>query len=104
MRSGEHGHERVSLLASLRFEVALHVRQHQRLDQQTLSFVAATAPAEAHDNSPSRAFRLHPPRQQRVAPRQELEILETNAAQTSRTPIFHHPHFTPSPPPLPPPS
>lgn len=55
MRSGEEGHERISLLASLCFEVALHVCQRQRLDQQTLSFVAATAPAKAHDNSASPA-------------------------------------------------
>jgi hypothetical protein len=68
------------LLASLHFEVVLHVRQYQRFDQQTLSFVAATAAAEAHDNSASRAFRLDPPRQQSIARRQELKIIETNAA------------------------
>src|SRR3984893_19373639 len=78
------------LLASLYFEVVLHVRQSQRLDQQTLSFVATTAPAETHDNSASRAFRLHPPREQRIARRQELEIVEAKAAQACRAGIFHH--------------
>src|SRR3982074_3158988 len=80
----EEGPGRLSL-ASLGFEVAPHLRQRQRFHQQTLPFVAATTPAEAHDNSASRAFRLHPPRQQRVARRQELKIIETNAAQTWRT-------------------
>jgi hypothetical protein len=68
-RSGKEGHERISLLAALRFEVALHDRRRQRLDQQT-SFAAATVPAEAHDNCACRAFRRHPPRQRRVARRQ----------------------------------
>jgi hypothetical protein len=62
------------------FEFALHVGQGQRLHQQALSFVAATTSAEAHDNCASRAFRLHPPRQQRIARWQELKITETNAA------------------------
>jgi hypothetical protein len=61
---------RISLLAALRFEVALHDRRRQRLDQQTLSSAAATVPAEAHDNCACRAFRRHPPRQRRVARRQ----------------------------------
>jgi hypothetical protein len=73
----------LTLFAPLRFEIALHLRQGQRLDQQALSFVAAATPAEAHDDSPSFAFRLYPPRQQRVARWQEREISETNATKAA---------------------
>jgi hypothetical protein len=93
MRSGKEGHERISLLASLRFKVASQIYQRQRLDQQTLSFVA-TARTEAHDNNACRAFRRHPPRQRRVARRQEVGFIETNAAQKCRTGIFHHQQIT----------
>jgi hypothetical protein len=37
----------------------MRVRQGLRLDQQTASFVAVTAPAEANDNRVSGVFRLH---------------------------------------------
>jgi hypothetical protein len=60
----------------------------------SLSFVAAAAATEAHDNSASRAFRLHPPRQQRIARRQELEIVEADATQACRARIFHHQQIT----------
>jgi hypothetical protein len=73
-RSGKEGHERISLLAALRFAVALHVRRRQRLDQQTLSFAAATAPAEAHiqqrmscfSPSPAATAARRPPARTRV--------------------------------------
>jgi hypothetical protein len=39
------------------------VRQGLRLDQQTLSFVAAPALAEAHDHGMPGAFRLDPARE-----------------------------------------
>lgn len=68
----------------------MRVRQGLRLDQQTASFVAVTAPAEANDNSVSGAFRLHTLSEQRIARRQVLEIIETNTAQARRAPIFHH--------------
>jgi hypothetical protein len=54
------------------FKFTLHVRQCLRLDQQTLPFVAATASTEADDDGEPRAFRLDPPRKQRIARRQEL--------------------------------
>ncbi len=46
----------------LQSELALRFRQGLRLDQQTLSFVAAPALAEAHDHGMSGAFRLDPAR------------------------------------------
>jgi hypothetical protein len=52
----------------------LRFRQGLRLDQQTLSFVAAPALAEAHDHGMSGAFRRDPAREQRISGRQELEI------------------------------
>ena len=58
----------------------MRVCQGLRLDQQTASFVAATAPAEANDNGVSGAFRLRTLSEQRIARRQVLEIIETNTA------------------------
>jgi hypothetical protein len=55
--------------------------QRLRLDQQTLSFVTAARPAEAHDDSMSGAFRLDAPRKQGIARRQIFEIIETSAAR-----------------------
>ena len=60
-------------------ELALRFRQGLRLDQQTLSFVAAPALAEAHDHGASGAFRLDPAREQRISGGQKLEIVETDA-------------------------
>src|SRR5437667_9355343 len=74
-----HSRRRRTLFASRRFQLALHLRQGRRFDQQALPFVTTTGPAEAHDNGPFCAFRLHPPREQRIARRQELKIAETNA-------------------------
>jgi len=45
----------------LRFKFTLHVRQCLRLDQQALSFMAATASTEADDDGEPRAFRFDPP-------------------------------------------
>src|SRR5216683_7659366 len=78
------------LFAPLLPEVALRVGQGLRLDQQTLSFVAATAPAKPYHDSRSRALRLGPARQQRISRRQEFEIVEADAAQARRAGIFHH--------------
>ncbi|MGY3614088.1 hypothetical protein [Bradyrhizobium sp. USDA 10063] len=50
-------------------ESAPRICQSPRLDQQTLSFVAATGPAEAHDNCMSRALRFRAPREQGIARR-----------------------------------
>jgi len=59
-------------------ELALRFRQGLGLDQQTLSFVAAPALAEAHDHGTSGAFRLDPAREQRISGGQKLEIVETD--------------------------
>jgi hypothetical protein len=59
----------------LRFEFTLHVRQCLRLDQQALSFVAATASTEADDDGEPRAFRFDPPREQRIALRRTRYIV-----------------------------
>jgi hypothetical protein len=67
IRSGEEDHDKESLLASLHFKVASQVCQRRRLDQQTLSFVAVTTSAEAHDNNACRAFHL-PRRDSGVSP------------------------------------
>jgi hypothetical protein len=47
----------------------LRICQGPRLDQQTLSFVTATGPAEAYDDNISGAFRFRAPREQGVARR-----------------------------------
>ena len=78
----------------LRFKFTLHVRQCLRLDQQTLSFVAATASAEADDDREPRAFRFDPTREQRIARRQELKVIETHTSQANGTGIFHHQKIT----------
>lgn len=78
----------------LRFKFTLHVRQCLRLDQKTLSFVTAPASTEADDDSEPRVFRLDPPRQQRIALRQELKIIETDASQANGAGIFHHQEIT----------
>jgi len=48
-------------------ELALRFRKGLRLDQQTLSFVAAPALAKAHDHGTSDAFRVDPAREQGVS-------------------------------------
>ena len=78
----------------LRFKFALHVRQCLRLDQQALSFVAATASTEADDDGEPRAFRFGPPREQRIARRQELKVIETHTSQADGAGIFHHQKIT----------
>jgi hypothetical protein len=62
--------------------IPLRVCQGLRLDQQTLSFVTATSPAEAHDDGKPRAFRFGAPREQGIARRQKCEIRKADAAQT----------------------
>src|SRR5215510_5801946 len=74
----------------LQSELALRFRQGLRLDEQTLSFVAAPALAEAHDHDTSGAFRLDPAREQRISGGQKLEIVETDAPQARRARILHH--------------
>ena len=66
------------------------IRQGLGLDQKTLSFVTATRPAEAYDDSISGAFRFRAPREQGIARRQIREILEANAAQARRAGGLHH--------------
>src|SRR5271166_2001483 len=83
---------RFTLPLSLTIEIcaSLRIRQGPRLDQQTLSLVAAAGPAEVdHDRIPG-ALGLRAPREQRVARRQILEIIEADAAQARRTGILHH--------------
>ena len=63
-----------------RFQVAQRLCQGLRLDQQAASFVAATASAEAYDDGVSGAFRLHPPREQRIARRQVLQVVQADTA------------------------
>src|SRR5271166_3119625 len=77
------------LFAPLVLEFAPDVRQHLWLDQHALSLVAATAPAEADNNRISRAFRLDPACQQCIARGQELEIVQTDAAQARRSRLLH---------------
>ena len=67
-------------LLALPSEFALCIRQSLRLNQQAAALIAAAAAAEAHDNGISCAFRLGPAREQRIARRQEIEIIETPAA------------------------
>src|SRR5882724_4932828 len=69
---------------------SLRICQGLRLDQQTLSFVTATGLAKAHDHSMSSTFRFHAPREQGIARRQKLEIIEANAAKACRARILHH--------------
>jgi hypothetical protein len=64
--------------------------QGLRLDEQTLSFVAAAGPAESHDNSVSGAPCFRPSCDQGIARWQILKIVETNAAKASRTGGLHH--------------
>src|SRR5207247_7089868 len=64
------------------FELALPFPQGVRLDQQTLSFIAAPCLAEAYHHRVPGAFRLDPAREQRVPGRQKFEIVETRASQT----------------------
>src|SRR5229473_1902298 len=77
------------LLPPLLVELALRVGQGLRLDQQALPLVAAAALAEAHHDGMSRALRLGPAREQRVSGGEELEIVETDAAQARRPGFFH---------------
>src|SRR5258708_26016932 len=58
------------------FELALPFRQGVRLNQQTLSFIAAPCLAEAYHHGVPCAFRLDPAREQRLPCRQEFKIVE----------------------------
>ena len=78
------------LESSRRLTVSLRVCQSLRFDQQTLSFVAATSPAEAYDDGISGTVRLRAPREQGIARRQKLEIVEANAVQARRAGRLHH--------------
>lgn len=64
-----------------------------RLDQQTLSFIATTGPAEAHDDRISGAFRFRTAREQGIARRQKREIIKTRTAQARRPRSLHHQKF-----------
>ena len=65
--------------ACLSTDVALHILQGLRFNQQTLSFVAATTPAEANHDGISCAFGLDPTGGQRVPCAQKFEIVEIDA-------------------------
>src|SRR5271165_3523656 len=69
---------------------SLRICQGPRLDQQALSLVAAAGPAEAHYDRIAGALGFRAPREQRVARRQILKIIEVDAAQARRTGILHH--------------
>src|SRR5262249_57711212 len=71
-----------SVPPSAESELALRFRQGLRLDQQTLSFVAAPALAEAHDHGTSGAFRLDPARGQRISAVHKLPTLQPHAPST----------------------
>jgi len=74
---------------ALRFKTLLHLIQGRGLDQEALPFIAAAGAAETHDDGAFLAFGLHPPRQRRIARRQECEIVEARTAQAGRAGIFH---------------
>src|SRR5215467_2730164 len=77
------------LLAVLPVDLALHFHKGARLDQQTLSFIAASAFAEAYHHGVPRAFCLDPAREQRIPGRQKFEIVEAGASQACRAGTFH---------------
>jgi hypothetical protein len=54
------------LLAVVPVELAFRYGQRVRLDQQTLSFIAAPGLAEAYHNGMPRTLRPHPAREQRI--------------------------------------
>ena len=83
-----HGHN------SLPSEISLCLRQGLRLNQKTLSFIAAPAFAEPHYHGMSRAFRLSSAREQRISGRQEFKIVETDAPQAHWARILHHQKIT----------
>src|SRR5580693_2318278 len=70
-------------------ELLLRLQQGLRLDEETLPFITAPAPAETHDHGVPRAFRLDPAREQCVPGREELEIGKTGACQARRTGFLH---------------
>ncbi len=76
------------------FEFALPFCQGVRLNQQTLSFIAAPCLAEAYHHGVPSAFRLDPAREQRIPCRQEFKIVETCASQARRAGAFHDEKIT----------
>src|SRR5713226_9758017 len=70
-------------------EFALRFRQGSWLDQQALSFIAVSAPAEAHHHGVPWAFRLGSTREQRIPGGQIFKIVETRTSQARRARIFH---------------
>ncbi len=81
------GNQRIEAMNAI---ASLRICQGLGLDEKTLSFVTATRPAEAYDDSISGAFRFGAPREQGVARRQIREIIEVNTAQACRAGSFHH--------------
>jgi hypothetical protein len=82
-------HACYELLAVLPVDLALRFRKGARLDQQTLSFIAAPAFAETYHHGVPRAFRPDPAREQRIPGRQKFEIVEACASQACRARAFH---------------
>jgi hypothetical protein len=76
------------------FELALPFRQGVRLNQQTLSFIAAPCLAEAYHHGVPGAYRLDPAREQRIPGRQKFKIVETRASQARRAGTFHDEKIT----------
>jgi hypothetical protein len=74
---------------SLIFQPAAGVDEGARLDQQALALVPLARPAEAHDDSMSLAPSPCPPRQQSIAGRKELQVVQTGAAKANRARRLH---------------
>jgi hypothetical protein len=70
-------------------ESAANLGQRLWLDQQALSLISAAALAEPNDDSVSHALGLRPAGEQCIAAWQELEIVETHAAQACRSGGLH---------------
>jgi hypothetical protein len=70
-------------------ELALRFRQRPGLDQQALSFIAVSTPAEANHHGVPWTFRLGSTREQRISGGQEFKITETGVSRACRARIFH---------------
>jgi hypothetical protein len=75
-------------------ELALRFRQRPGLDQQALSFIAVSTPAEANHHGVPWTFRLGSTREQRISGGQEFKITETGVSQAYRARIFHDENIT----------
>src|SRR5262249_2760636 len=59
------------------------------LDQQALSFIAVSTPAEANHHGVPWTFRLGSTREQRISGGQEFKITETGVSRACRARIFY---------------